>query len=448
VSAPLKAGEVNALTLVLHGPSIDCLMVEETGFEGSPVTENVHTVRVRRNSNGSLYVPFTPTRLGKVGVRITGLFSDGGFGRLESTVDSEPSDREPALPMMQVGGVPGQDIDMWRLGLDDPQWQSTDQWFHFWSSAYYLDSRLPAEIDRSDLHFAVKQPQENPVIELSDDGGIRPLRAGDALLETTFGNTTRETCIQVTENSWGGDNSRCGRLRATPQDAPLQTVWSRNPDGLASQIGQFDYFVSRISLTPPDQPVELAQPLNIPITVTEGKIRFLTVRQKMKGSDASILWSSRPPSKVQVPGAQHDEPNILRDDDEPKVIELVPVALGEETVSVAVEFKDGGFDERYFHIKTVPSDGGLEQIELNLQSPPNARPHLTACLKYSQVANCIFLPTLEGLRITVDQPGRAVVRIDPDGTIHELSVGTATVSVGTGSVQQSTPLHVSAPLIP
>jgi hypothetical protein len=456
VSSPLKAGEVNELTLVLHGPPIDCVSIQETGFMGTPVSDNSHTVRIRRSSSGSQYVLFTPTQLGKVGVRIMGWFSDGGLARFESTVDSQPSDREPALLMMQVGGGPGQDIDMWRLDLSGPEWKSADRWFRLWSSAYYLDSKLPAVIDPSYLHFSVKQPQGDPVIELKDDGSMRPLRIGDALLETTFGSTKRETCIQVREDSSQGDNSRCGELRSPEPDAPLDTVWTHNPDGLASHISQFDhFFVSRITVAAPNQPVGLAQPLDIPIKVSIGKVRMIDVQQKMVGSDATILYSGRLPTSIRFgappPHVKPPDPlwsgqeKLVEDDETSKVVEIAPISDGEETISVAVEFEDGGFDERYFHIKTVPSDGGLESIELSLQGPTNVRPRITACLKYSQIGNCVFLETLKGLHIVVDTP--SIVRIDPDGTIHELSAGAAKVTVSLGSLHQTLQFLVSEPLI-
>jgi hypothetical protein len=449
LSAPLKGGEVNELTLVLHGPPISCVSIEEDEATGVPVSETVHSTRVFRRSDGSQYVLFTPVRLGKVGIQIGALFPDGGLTRFESTVEVEPSDSEPALLMMQAGGGPGTDIEMWRLGLNDSEWQSRDEWFHLWSSAYCLDSKLPVQIDRAYMHFAVKQPQDNLVIELSDDGGMRPLRVGDALLETTFGTTTRETCIQVREDSSQGDNSRCGGLRSPRPDAPLDTIWTHNPEGLASQIHYTDYFVSQLSVSAPSQPVGLAQLLDIPVKVSGGKVRFIYIRQNQKGSGASILSSSRAfPAPTRPVRWQGEEARVVQDDGETKVIEITPVGLGEETVSVAVEFEDGGFDERYFHIRTVPSDGGLEKVGLNFWNPQNTQPHMTACLKYSQLANCLPLSKVDGLQVTVDQPDKPVVRVDPDGTIHELGVGTAKVTVGIGNVKQSLELHVNEPLIP
>jgi hypothetical protein len=386
--------------------------------------------------------------MGKVGVRLRAQFPDDGFSKLDGEVDVEPSDREPAALIMQLGGVPS-DTDLLRLGLDDPKWRSENNWEHLYPTAYYLDSKQPVYISKEYLHLAVKQPDGQPVVELREDGGIRPLRLGDALLVATFGKTTREVCIQVRTSAWMGDNSRCGELRSPPPVAPLDTVWTHHPNGLESEIPSYAYFVSRISVTAPSQPVGLAQPLEIPIAVSSNKISSVTFTEQQAGSDASIFRSSRwMASGPQRAGFGVEQARFVRDDGESKVFEITPVSSDEETVTVAVDFEDGGFEERYFHLRTVLSDSGLEGISLNYVSRPNVQPRLMACLKYTQLANCIGLSTLDGLNIRVMQPSTSVLRIDSNGAVHELSPGTATVIVSLGRVKQSLDLKVSEPLVP
>ena len=444
-SAPLKAGEPNELTLVLHGPPIGCIWIEETVL-GGPVNETGHHASIHRRSDGSQYVLFVPVRMGKVGVRLMAQFPDGGGANLNGEVDVEPSDREPAALIMRLGGG-ASDTDLLRFGLDDPKWRSENNWEYLYPAAYYLDSKPPVELSNEYVHFAVKQPDGQPVVELREDGGIRPLRLGDALLVATFGKATREVCIQVRASAWMGDNSRCGELRSPPPVAPLDTIWTHDPEGLKSQIG--GHFVSRVSVTAPSQPVGLAQPLEIPIAVSSNKIRSVTFTERWAGSDASILRSSRwMASGPQKPGFMVEQARLVRDDGDSKVFEITPVALGEETVSMAVDFDDGGFDERYFHLRTVLSDGGLEEIRLDYRRRPNGQQRLTVCLKYTQSANCIGLNTLDGLNIRVMQPNANVLRIDSSGLVHELSPGTATVIVSLGRVQQSLTFKISEPLVP
>ena len=77
-SAPLKAGQPNELTLVLHGPPIGCIRIEETAFGGS-VDETSHSVSIHRRSDGSQYALFTPVNMGKVGVRLGRSTPTGDF---------------------------------------------------------------------------------------------------------------------------------------------------------------------------------------------------------------------------------------------------------------------------------------------------------------------------------------------------------------------------------
>lgn len=443
-SAPLKAGEPNELTLVLHGPPLGCLIIEETAF-GGPIAETSHRASIHRRSDGSQYVLFAPVHMGKVGVRLRAQFPDGGFSQVDGEVDVEPSDREPAALIMGLGGVPD-DHDFLHLDPNDPKWRSENNWERLYPVAYYLDSKQPVYISKEYLHLAVKQPDGQRVVELREDGGIRPLRVGDALLVATFGKTTREICIQVRTSVQVGDDARCSELRTPPPDAPLDTVWTHHPDGLKSDFSSL-YFVSRVSVTAPSQPVGLAQPLEIPIAVSSNKIRSLTFTERRAGSSfpRSSRWMASGPQRA---GFMVEQARLVRDDGDSKVFEITPVALGEETVSVAVDFDDGGFDERYFHLRTVLTDSGLEAIRLDYRRRPNGQQRLTACLKYTQLANCIGLNTLDGLNIRVMQPNTNVLRIDSSGLVHELSPGTATVIVSLGRVQQSLDLKVSEPLVP
>jgi hypothetical protein len=442
-SAPLKAGEPNELTLVLHGPPIGCLIIEETAF-GGPIAETSHRASIHRRSDGSQYVLFAPVHMGKVGVRLRSQFPDGGFSRLDGEVEVVPSDREPAALILSLGGV---DTDFLHLDPNDPKWRSENNWERLYPAAYYLDSKQPVYISKEYLHLAVKQPNGQPVVELREDGGIRPLRVGDALLVATFGKTTREICIQVRTAVQVGDDSQCIELRTPPPVLPLNTVWAHHPDGLKSEIPVYGHFVSRISVTAPSQPVGLAQPLEIPIVVSSNKIRSVTFTERRAGSTfpRSSRWMASGPQRA---GFLIEQARLVRDDSDYKVFEITPAIVGEETVSVAVDFDDGGFEERYFHLRTVLSDSGLEGIRLNYVSRPNIQPRLMACLKYIQLANCIGLSTLDGLNIRVMQPGTSVLRIDSNGAVHELSPGTATVIVSLGRVQQSLDLKVSEPLVP
>jgi hypothetical protein len=140
-SAPLKAGEPNELTLVLHRPPIGCIWIKETVL-GGPVNETGHHASIHRRSDGTQYVLFVPVRMGKVGVRLMAQFPDGGGSNLDGEVDIEPSDREPAALIMRIGGVP-EDTDLLHLDPNDRRWRSENNWEYLYLAAYYLDSKQP-----------------------------------------------------------------------------------------------------------------------------------------------------------------------------------------------------------------------------------------------------------------------------------------------------------------
>src|SRR6202012_1019484 len=113
-------------------------------------------------------------------------------------------------------------------------------------------------------------------------------------------------CIQVRASAWMGDNSRCGELRSPPPVASLDTVWTHHPDGLKSEIPVYGHFVSRISVTAPSQPVGLAQPREIPITVSSNKIRSVTFTEQRAGNtfSRSSRWMASGPQRAGFPVEQ------------------------------------------------------------------------------------------------------------------------------------------------
>ncbi len=448
---PLQAAQPNELRLILAGPPLKCIGIEqrEPGSQG-PLAQTDRLVPVLHHADGTPYVLFTPILLGKVGVNLNAFFPDGGISSLRSTVDVIPPARDPALLMIQVGGLPGRDNDLFRLGLSDPRWKSTApaHWEYLYPAAYYTDFSLPVTIDRGFLHFHVKQPPDNPVIELNQDGGMRPLRAGEALLETTFGNITRETCIQVRDTTSFGDNSRCDSLRAPRLPTPLDTTWAANPDGLASHIGVYSFFTSQLKVEAPNHPVEIGQPIEIPLLLGGGKIRSINFQQKAAGSNASIPSNWPPDDHSTRANLGWGPAKIIRDEGSSKLIQLTPILIGEETVSISVSFEDGGFDERFFHMQSLPSDRQLRRIRLDYVRDASGHSRLVTRLSYQQMTYEIFIRSLDGFHLRIDQPEIPVLRIDPDGTAHELHAGTATVFVQLGAIEQSTVVNVTEPLRP
>ncbi len=430
-TGPLKAGEPNEISIALTGPPVNCIFIDA-----------VELAELHHRANGTSYVVVTPTEMGKVPLVLMAFFSDGGFGTLQTEMEVVPSDRTPTALILQGSGEPGSDTALVRLSLKDSRWnQDPAYWEHVYAAAFYPDSKKPVEIAPEFLKFAFKQSREKPVLEIAKDGGFKPLRTGDALLSVTFGNTTRETCIQVRDDVFWGDNTRCDQLRSPRAEAPLDTVWTVNPDGLGSSISHSDFFVSRIAVKPPDHPVALAQPVRIPLTITGGTIRRITYEQKRAGSNATLSFDPLIPGpKRPVMNSDTEDGRFLDGPDGTKIFELIPVELGDETVRITARFEDGGFDERFFHLRTEPTDQNLDRIDIDYRIYPLGHPHIDVGLKYKHLQNPIMLHTLDRVKFAVTPTD--VVRCDSDGTAHELKNGTAMVSARLGSVQSTRSIRV------
>ena len=436
---PLKAGEPNEIPLVVHGPSVSCVLIGQTG------ADRAETLPILHRQDGTPYIVFIPTRLGKTEIAIWGVFSDGGFSSANTTVEVAPSDRVPAALILQSGGSPDRDTDLLRIGLSDRRWNQTPtQWERLYAAAYYLDSKKPVEIDPAYLRYSVKQLKGKPAIEVSQDGGMRPLGIGDALLSITFGKITREACIQVRSDALRGDNSRCGQMRSAQPVGPLETVWTVDPDGLGSEISGSEFFVSRLSFEPPNHPVEAAQAFEIPVAIKSGKIRQIGFEQKRAGSDSTISFNWVVPHSKPATNADLQDGHFLEGPEGSKIFQLIPVEVGEETVRIFARFEDGGFDERFFHLKTEMTERNLERIEIQyVDYPPGKNPHMVVGLKYRQLSNGIIVHTLDGLHVSVTPPD--VVRFDSDGTAHEMRAGTAIVHVRFGSIEGKEYVRINGP---
>jgi hypothetical protein len=304
-----------------------------------------------------------------------------------------------------------------------------------------VNAKKPVEITPDYLQFSVKQSREEPVVELSQDGGIKALRAGDALLGVTFGKITREICIQVRAHMWAAEGSRCEQLRSPRPSAPLNTVWTINPDGLRSSISSPEFVVSRLSIEPPNHPVELAHPIRIPVTISGGKIRQISFEQKRAGSTPTISSNAVvPASKEGLTNADLKDGHFLEGPGGSKIFELIPVELGEETVRIVAQFEDGGFDERFVHLQAEPTERDLDRINVEYFDWPPGHPHLKVGLKYRQISNDVNVYGIDRVKFSVTPPN--IVRFDSDGTAHELQNGTAMVSVQLGAIRGSKAVHV------
>ena len=145
--------------------------------------------------------------------------------------------------------------------------------------------------------------------------------------------------------------------------------------------------------------------------------------------------------------------NPLRDGGETgKCVEIVPLALGNLEVGIAVYFEDGGFDQRFFRLTVVPSSQGLESFrgyepeQLQVPEEPGRRRStpLMAEVSYKGIQDTIRLYSLPGVRFRVRQPpGPPVVEVDDKGVVQGLHAGEAVIEADVDRMKWEYPVHVS-----
>lgn len=318
---------------------------------------------------------------------------------------------------------------MIRLDLDDPPRANGPGGRQFlYPEALYLDRHGRVRLDNAFVRYTVRQPAGAPVIDFdTSTGSLKPVRRGDALLETSYSGVVKRTCIQVGRASEPFDRGTCRQLRAATAPSPLSTTRSQDRDGFASEFfdRQTGFHTERIEVTAPDRPVEIAQPLEMPVEISGGELLNLGFYQLRSGVDDPMLGNISSPGKRT--NLNQGVADIVRDEGSSKTVEIIPLALGEEKVATFGRFKDHGFSAKYFGMRAVPSSNGLKSIQLHDWPAPDGR-RLRASLQYRQLEGDVELRTLDGFKLKVEQPADApVLRVDPDGLVHELGAGDAVI---------------------
>jgi hypothetical protein len=432
----LKVGEVNELTLGIHVPGLTSVFTLQKKAGALPFADQVEggeqELPVLYHADGSAYIRLVPMQLGDIELQIVAVSSERQFDRSTVKLHVGPSSRQPAELWIDSNGFALQQ-DVIRLDLDDPRWagKTPDRRQYLSPVAFYPDVLAPVYLDIPSLQFKVTQPAGAPAIDFDKaTGSMRPVRLGNALLETSYGGLVRRTCVQVRTSRDVFDRDNCKQLRAaspfTPP-SPLNTTWSRDPDGLASTYrwSQTEFNTERIEVTAPDRPVELAQPLEIPVQISGGQLSDLRYGQRRSDVAAG------PIGQADVVGRKFDPTGGkacgVRGESICKTVEIVPLALGEETVTIFARFADHGYSQKFFRLRVLPSATGLKSITLS-DWPAVDGTRLRASLQYEQLASPIELIPLEGVKLTVEQPAdNPVMRVDPDGLVHELRAGNATI---------------------
>ena len=367
----LRVAEPNEIPVLVHGSGLKAIssdqriagvdQIDPYGMEGGE-----QTPELLHHSDGSTYVDIVPIRLGKLSIRFMADFADGGYAFQTITADVGPSRVPPAALGSSGHLLPnGLFID---ITQHSPSYLSPEAYY------YGMKARIP--VPPQFVTFDVKTVGNPPVIQIDPASGkVAPLRQGDALLETRYAGVAMHTCIQVRDAPYFADVSNrdyCKELRRLDELAasmPLNQTWSADPGGNFSYFGvNANFFAERLSILAPDRPVGLGQPVQIRIRLSGDKVRYILFRQWIynNGRDIAIPSNARGNSGAPlsgndlVPIGEKRADPLKNGGETGKFIEVVPLALGNLEVGIGVYFEDGGFAERFFRMKVVPSSQGLQ----------------------------------------------------------------------------------------
>ena len=452
---PLRLAEENEITVHIRDGELEKLWTMQAQYRDA-----AHTVAdavgageqetpVLRRADGSQFIRVVPMALGEVQLGLIAQFRGGALDQSAVTLKVGPSSKPPAWIAIAPAGLPRTDTDYLRVNTDDPYTTRNGGRERIFFEAYYYGLKESITLDPSFMRFRVIQPSP-PVINLDSNGSIKPLRRGDALLELSYGGAVRRTCVLIRRQRDGFDRGTCKQLRlsllkSAPQ--PLSTTWLNDPDGLYNDRfwAGTEFYTDRLNVTPPDHPVEFGQPVTVPVEITSGKLQSLGFVQRRSDMDDPNL---QPNQLVGGHGVLTVGEIRMKTGEEavPKFLEIVPMTVGDETVQVVARFHDDGFATRYFRMRVLPSTKGLRRLDVLDHITTRGR-QLRPYLHYEQLGAQVDLPTLSGFKIAVEQPETApIVRIDPDGLVHEIRPGVVMVTVSLGAISGRYRLQVSPPL--
>jgi hypothetical protein len=456
---PLKVAEENEIPLIIHSPGLTRVWVEElssldpkTG-SFSPLSGTGLYTAVLQHPDGSSYFRFTPVRLGEVGIFVRGEYADGGFSKTTAMLDVGPSALQPAALRIALGGVPGADEDHIRISLDNPN----DPWkrIPLFPVAWYYDlretgndrrgERIDLNLDFVSIH--IEPSQESPVIAFDKSTRlITPLRAGEALLQFSYGGLFRNVCVQIISHPAGLDYPPCLGLFPPAASTPLSTTWKQDPDHRASPFQFIGFHADRLRVAAPDHPLEFGQPVEIPWSATSGSVQTLRFEQRPSPRNPLRLVNNWRKGTTLLGNSLVS--GVLRGSAS-TTFQLVPATLGDETIAVSADFDDGGHSERYFRIRVLPSPKGLTAFRLLSSRTRDGRTVLVPELTYAHLANPVTLPTMQGMDVSVEQSSDLpVIRVGRDGVVHELRPGQAVIVAKFGAITARLPVRVALPLTP
>lgn len=117
---------------------------------------------------------------------------------------------------------------------------------------------------------------------------------------------------------------------------------------------------------------------------------------------------------------------------------FIPQQLGPIELTLSAHYADGGYATQTYHLNVIPAATNVSRFLLNsapriplvLDGVAQDQTYwLAPRINYKTLQFPIYLANSKQLTFRVEQSGGAsVVKVDPDGMIHALNPGTATIT--------------------
>lgn len=186
----------------------------------------------------------------------------------------------------------------------------------------------------------------------------------------------------------------------------------------------------RMTAVIPDHPVELGQPVRITLKFTDPHVIGIGEVQTEGDHNFSNIHSGS--------AVGSGEARIVNDTGLTKTMEVIPLGAGKLKLGIMASFADGGIAKNDYTLEVAPSSKGLKHFFLDhgghalaivLEDKPQYRQHwLAPEVAYRQLKYPIYLEDSSQIKFTVLQPaGAPVILLDPNGMVHGLRPGKATI---------------------
>lgn len=203
----------------------------------------------------------------------------------------------------------------------------------------------------------------------------------------------------------------------------------------------------RISAVIPDSPAELGQPLRITLKLTDSHVIGISEMQGQGDHNYSNISSGS--------AVGSGEAKIVADTGLTKTLEIIPLGVGKLKLAFIVLFADGGIAQKAYTLDVAPGSKGLKSFFLNngshalaivLEDKPEYRQTwLSPQVSYRQLEYPIYLEDSSHISFTVLQPvEKPVIAVDPNGLVHGLHSGKATIVGDFGGVKNQVIVTVYA----